>query len=575
MDFVVNMDCVRNDIRMRLPVFLFPQFCPTMKITPAREDDYMDWTHAHYPYPSQRMTVYAKNGAVATSQPLAAAAGLEVLRKGGNAVDAAVAAAATLTVVEPTSNGIGGDAFALVWTGGRLHGLNASGPAPQLLTPEVVKGEGLESMPVYGWLPVTVPGVPAAWAALVERWGKLSLEQVLQPAIRYAEEGYPLSPVLADYWHRAVRTAEKRWRGELFREWFRLFAPEGRAPRIGEIWRSPAHARTLLQIAETGAKSFYRGELAERIDAHARATGGMLRGEDLANYRPEWVDPIHVSYRGHEVWEIPPNGQGLVALLALRLLEEREFMARERIDTFHWQMEAIKLAFAIGKETITDPDKMKWSVDTLLSDAFIREQRTRLGEEAREYDGVKPAAGGTVYLATADGEGNMVSFIQSNYMGFGSGVVVPDTGIALQNRGHTFSLDPEHINVLEPGKRTYHTIIPGFLTKGGEAIGPFGVMGGYMQPQGHLQVVMNMIDFDLNPQSSLDAPRWCWTEGKVVQVERGMPAWIVQGLLEKGHDIRIAPNSGSFGRGQIIRRDAAGVLAVAAEPRTDGSIAVF
>ncbi|PTM58446.1 gamma-glutamyltransferase family protein [Desmospora activa] len=535
----------------------------------------MDWTPTHYPYPSQRMTVYAKNGAVATSQPLAAAAGLEILRKGGNAIDAAVATAAVLTVVEPTSNGIGGDAFALVWTGGRLHGLNASGPAPQLLTPEVVKGKGLESMPTYGWLPVTVPGAPAAWAALVERWGKLTLKQVMEPAIRYAEEGYPLSPVLANYWSRAVHTAKQRWNEDLYQEWFQVFAPEESAPREGELWRSPAHARTLLQIAETGAKSFYRGELAERIDAHARATGGMLRGEDLADYRPEWVDPISVSYRGHEVWEIPPNGQGLVTLLALRLLEEREFVARERIDSFHRQIEAIKLAFAIGKETITDPDKMKWSVEKLLSDAFIREQRTRMGEEARTYHGVKPDAGGTVYLATADGEGNMVSFIQSNYMGFGSGIVVPDTGIALQNRGHTFSLDPDDINVLAPGKRTYHTIIPGFLTRAGEAIGPFGVMGGFMQPQGHLQVVMNMIDFHLNPQSTLDAPRWCWTEGKTVQVERGVPAWIVQGLLEKGHDIRIAPNAGPFGRGQLIRRDEAGVLAVATEPRTDGSVAAF
>ncbi|MDR6224725.1 gamma-glutamyltransferase family protein [Desmospora profundinema] len=535
----------------------------------------MDWSQTHYPYPSQRRTVYAKNGVVATSQPLAAEAGLEVLRKGGNAVDAAVATAAALTVLEPTSNGIGGDAFALVWTGGNLYGLNASGPAPAALTPDLLKEAGRETMPAYGWLPVTVPGAPAAWAALVERWGKLPLTAVLEPAIRYAEEGYPLSPVLATFWSRAVRTAEQRWEGDWYREWFRVFAPEGRAPRAGEMWRSPGHGRTLRLIAETGAESFYRGELAERIDTYARATGGVLRAEDLADYRPEWVDPIHVSYRGHEVWEIPPNGQGLVTLLALQLLEEKGFAGRERIDTYHRQMEAIKLAFAIGRETITDPRKMEWTVEELLSDAFALKQRDRLGEEAREYRGVKPDVGGTVYLAAADGEGNMVSFIQSNYMGFGSGIVVPGTGIALQNRGHTFSLEPDHVNVLEPGKRTYHTIIPGFLTRGGEAVGPFGVMGGFMQPQGHLQVVSNLVDFHLNPQSALDAPRWCWTEGKTIQVEQGVPGWIVQGLLDRGHDIRVAPDAGLFGRGQMILRNEAGVLAAGTEPRTDGSAAAY
>jgi gamma-glutamyltranspeptidase/glutathione hydrolase len=535
----------------------------------------MDWNETHYPYPSQRQTVYAKNGVVATSQPLAAAAGLETLRRGGNAIDAAVATAAALTVLEPTSNGIGGDAFALVWTEGNLYGLNGSGPAPWGLTPDGVESQGWQEMPTYGWLPVTVPGAPAAWAALVQRWGKLPLTQVLEPAIRYAEEGYPLSPVLSTSWSHAVRRGSERWEGDLFHEWFRVFAPEGRAPRVGEVWRSVDHARTLRAIAETGATAFYQGELAERIDAHARATGGVLRGEDLADYQPEWVQPISIDYRGYEVWEIPPNGQGLVALLALSLLSEEGFHGREQIQTYHRQMEAIKLAFAIGQETITDPRKMTRSVEALLSPDFIRQQRTRLGERANVYRGVKPDAGGTVYVATADGEGNMVSFIQSNYMGFGSGIVVPGTGIALQNRGHTFSLNPDHVNVLEPGKRTYHTIIPGFLTRSGQAVGPFGVMGGFMQPQGHLQVISNLVDFHLNPQSALDAPRWCWTEGKTIEVERGVPEWIIQGLLERGHDIRVATDSGLFGRGQMICRDAAGVFAAGTEPRTDGSVAAY
>ncbi|PTX64692.1 gamma-glutamyltranspeptidase/glutathione hydrolase [Melghirimyces profundicolus] len=534
----------------------------------------MQFHPLHQPYPSQRTTVYAKKGMVATSQPLAAQAGLDMLKKGGNAVDAAIATAAALTVLEPTSNGIGGDAFALVWTGGKLHGLNASGPAPRGISIDGVRKAGHERIPRFGWLPVTVPGAPAAWAELSRRFGKLSLTAVLEPAVRYAEEGYPLTPVLAKYWEKGAAVF-RPLDGPEFESWFRTFTPEGRAPRAGEVWRSPDHARTLTSIAETGADSFYRGDLAEKMDRFAREHGGFLRKEDLEAFRPEWVDPIHIRYRGYEVWEIPPNGQGLVALMALNLLKAFDFGERETAATYHRQIEAMKLAFADGEAYITERERMPYSVEALLSDRYAEERRRLIGDSARLPSAGSPRPGGTVYLAATDGEGNQVSFIQSNFMGFGSGLVVPGTGISLQNRGYTFSLDPDHANALEPGKRTYHTIIPGFLTREGRPVGPFGVMGGYMQPQGHLQVVMNTVDFGLNPQSALDAPRWRWVEGKTVEVERGVPDAIVQELIRRGHDIRIATDPGGFGRGQIIWRGEDGVLAGGTEPRTDGSIAAW
>lgn len=527
-----------------------------------------------YPYVSRRTATFAQNGMVATSQPLAAQAGLEMLKKGGNAVDAAIATAACLTVVEPTSNGIGGDAFALVWVKDKLYGLNASGPAPQSISIEAVKAKGHETMPKYGWTPVTVPGAPAAWAVLSKRFGRLPLTEVLKPAIEYAENGYPLSPTLAHYWKIAYDTY-KQCTGEAFAHWFATFAPNGRAPRAGEVWKSSAHARTLRLIAETEAESFYRGELAEKIAAFSRACNGFLSEADLAAYQPEWVEPISVHYRGFDVWEIPPNGQGMVALMALNILKGFHFPAKDTTDTYHKQIEAIKLAFTDGKHYITDPSKMRVSVAELLSEEYATRRRALIGEEAMTPEPGQPRSSGTVYLCTADREGNMVSFIQSNYMDFGSGVVVPDTGIALQNRGHNFSLDPNHANCLEPGKRTYHTIIPGFLTKDGKAVGPFGVMGGFMQPQGHVQVVMNTIDFHLNPQASLDAPRWQWREGKTVELERHFPEHIALALERKGHNIKWAQPGHSFGRGQIIWRDENGVLVGGTDMRTDGCIAAW
>ena len=529
----------------------------------------------YHPYPSQRKPVYAKNGMVATSQPLAAQAGLAMLKKGGNAIDAAIATAACLTVVEPTSNGIGGDAFALVWVKGELFGLNASGPAPQGISIEKLQEAGYTEIPKTGWVPVTVPGAPAGWAALSKRFGRLPLIEVLQPAIDYASEGFPISPTLGFYWEKACQSYRKL-KGPEFKHWFNTFAPEGRAPKVGEVWTSQGHADTLSSIAESNAESFYRGVLAEKIDQFSEETGGYLKAEDLANYSPEWVEPIKVDYRGYDVWEIPPNGQGLIALQALNLLAGFNFPAKESLETYHKQIEALKLSFADGQNYITDSLHMKQSIEGLLSESYAKERRSLIGTEAIMPEPGQPPKGGTVYLATADSEGNMVSFIQSNYMGFGSGLVVPGTGIGLQNRGHNFSFDPAHDNALKPGKRPYHTIIPGFLSKGNQPVGPFGVMGGFMQPQGHVQVIMNTIDFQMNPQAALDAPRWQWMEGKKVLVEHAFSNPMALALAERGHDISVALNSGVFGRGQIIWRDPdSGVLVGGTEPRTDGTVAAW
>ncbi|EGO64721.1 gamma-glutamyltransferase [Acetonema longum] len=536
----------------------------------------MNFDPLYYPYPSRRSVVYAKNGMVATSQSLAAQAGLAILRQGGNAVDAAVATAACLTVVEPVSNGIGGDAFALVWMKDTLYGLNASGPAPAAISLEAVRQAGYQEMPKNGWLPVTVPGTPSAWAELNRRFGRLPLSAVLQPAITYAEQGFPVSPVISKQWDSGFKRFQAA-AGDEFRHWFDTFAPQGMPLRAGELWRSPDHAATLQAIAETGAKAFYEGKLAERIEAFAKQYGGYLRQKDLAEYHSEWVDPINVNYRGYDVWEIPPNGHGLVTLLALNILKGFDFDpdSKEGAETYHKQMEAIKLAFADGMKYITDPKAMKVQLKDLLSDAYADERRKRISQTSLEPTAGQPPKGGTVYLATADGEGNMVSYIQSNYMGFGSGLVVPGTGVALHNRGCNFSLDPNHDNCLAPGKRPYHTIIPGFLTKDGRAVGPFGVMGGFVQPQGHLQMVMNTVDFGLNPQASLDAPRWQWTEGKTIEVEHQFPDCIAEALERKGHVIKRTVGNVTMGRGQIIWRDSQGVLAGGTEPRTDGAAAAW
>jgi len=527
------------------------------------------------PYPLSRSTVYAKKGMVATSQPLAAQAGLDMLKKGGNAVDAAIAAAACLTVVEPTSCGIGGDAFAIVWMKNEMYGLNGSGPSPKSISIDAVKSAGYTTMPQRGWTPVTVPGVPAAWGALSKKFGKLSLLECLTPAINYAAQGYPISPLLHRMWEDIYKHFKENYgNSPEFAQWFKVFAPNDRAPEIGEIWHSQGHANTLSEIGETNAESFYRGSLADKIAAASKANGGYLKKSDLEDYHAEWVKPVSINYRGYDIWEIPPNGQGIVPLIALNILKGYNFTDRDSVETLHKQFEAMKLAFTAGRQEITDPRYMTVSVEDLLSESYAQQLRNHITNTAIEPIGVKPSKGGTVYLATADSEGNMVSYIQSNFMEFGSGMVVPDTGICLQNRGFEFRLDPAHVNHLAGGKKTYHTIIPGFMTQSGKAIGPFGVMGVYMQPQGHVQVLMNTIDFKLSPQAALDAPRWQWREGKTFWIESRFPKHLGDAMALKGHLVDMALDSISFGRGQIIWRDPeTGVLAGGTESRTDGAVA--
>ena len=494
-------------------------------------------------------------------------------------MDAAVAAAAALTVVEPTANGIGSDAFALIWSAKerRLYGLNASGPAPMLATVERVLADGQDvnsRMPAWGWTPVTVPGAPKAWAAITERFGNLSLQENLKPAVNYARDGYPCAPNLSAIWKREHERYQKVLRGEAFDNWFRTFASNG-SPEAGDIIRLPQHAETLEAIGSTNADAFYTGELSKRIDSESRKHGGYLRYEDMAAYQPVWIDPISIRYRGYDVCEIPPNGQGIVALMALNILKEFPLTDREDPRTVHRQLEAVKMAFADAFRYITDPDRMEIDYRDLLSPSYGAMRAREMGERAQIWTHRLPPKSGTVYLCCADGEGNMVSYIQSNYMGFGSGIVVEGTGISLQNRGADFSLDPGAANCLMPGKRTYHTIIPGFLMKDGRPMGPFGVMGAYMQPQGHVQVMTNYIDFHLDPQQALDAPRWQWLRDGTVTVESRFSPDLAQALRRLGHDVRLDINTPSFGRGQMIVRLDNGVLVGGTESRTDSNIACY
>jgi len=520
-----------------------------------------------YPYPSRRTVVVGRRGAVATSQPQAALAGMEMLLAGGNAVDAAVAMAIALTVLEPTSNGIGSDAFALVHDGQKLHGLSANGMSPAGLDLPTFARSG--QVPSRGWLPVTVPGAPSAWRDLHDKFGKLPFEQLFEPAIRYAQEGFAVSPETGRNWARIEQTF-----GPLaepcYQPFKQVFMPGGRAPRPGELWRSPRHAETLREIARTGAESFYSGRLAAQIADFAAATGGYLTRADLSAYRPEWVEPLSVRYRGVEVHQIPPPGQGLAALIALKILEDLEIAKypRDSVESFHLQIEAMKLAFADVQRYVADPRFMTVSTAELLDPAYLSRRRRLIEERAQAVQAGAPR-GGTVYLCTADGE-LQVSFIQSNYMGFGAGIVVDGTGISLQNRGAGFVLEEGHPNQYAPAKKPFHTIIPGFLTRDGKPLGPFGVMGGHMQPQGHLQVVVNLEDYGLNPQAALDALRWQWMRGLQVELEAGVPLHLAHGLKERGHDVVIQSEWASFGRGQIILKPAEAFLA-ATEPRADGT----
>ena len=525
-----------------------------------------------YSHRSQRRVVFARNGMVCSSQPLAAQAGLDMLKRGGNAVDAAIAAAATLTVVEPTSNGLGGDAFAQIWSGGRLYGLNSSGPAPALADAAFLR-ERFGEVPAEGWYGVNVPGIPAAWAEASRRFGRLPFAELLTPAISYAEEGFPVAPIVSRLW---ADDFKRFWpmRGErAFKPWFDTFAPDGKPPVAGSVVKLPGHAETLRSLAATGCESFYRGDLAQKIDEWSRLTGGWLRGDDLAAYESEWVEPIGIDYRGYRVWELPPNGHGLVVLMTLGILSGFDKLDGS-IESVHRAIEAMKLAYADGKQYITDRRYMPYGVEQLLNADYLAARRALIGENALTPIPGSPDCGGTVYFCTADRDGNMVSWIQSNYNSFGSGIVVPGTGIAFHDRGCNFSLDPASPNCMTPGKRPYHTIIPGFLTKDGQAVGPFGVMGAFMQPQGHVQVLINQLDLGMNPQEALDAPRWQWTGGKRIEVERDLPSDASGELLRRGHELSTG-DSVNFGRGQIIWRGKDGTLCGATEPRADGGIACY
>ncbi|MFB9238510.1 gamma-glutamyltransferase family protein [Plantactinospora siamensis] len=538
-----------------------------------------------------RPPLYAPNGVVATSQPLAAAAGLAALRRGGTAVDAALAAAITLTVVQPGSNDIGGDLFALVWDGDRLHGLNGSGRSPAALDRAAVlaaAGAGTEpvaalgggqasgpAMPARGWLPVTVPGAPAGWHDLHERFGRLPFAELFADAIGYAEHGYPVSPYVARAWDLAVRV-HAGLAGPEFAEWPRVFTVDGgRAPRVGERWRNPGAAEALRRIAGSGAEDFYRGRIAAALHAYSVRTGGLLSGDDLAAHRSSWVAPLRVGYRDHEVWELPPNGQGVAALLALAILDGVDPAGMPPAEWAHWQIEAVKLGFADTHAYVTDPDLMRVSGADLLDPAYVAGRRALVGARAALPVPGEPGRGGTVYLCAADGAGMMVSLIQSTYLSFGSHVVLPGYGFGLQDRGLAFRLDPAHPDAVGPAKRPFHTIIPGFLTRGGEPVGPFGVMGGHMQPQGHVQLISATVDRGLDPQAALDLPRWYWHAGRAVQVESAMvdgPGGrdLVAGLRGRGHEVTVPPDAAVFGHGQAIWRGPGGYVA-GSEPRTDGT----
>ncbi|RJX24100.1 MAG: gamma-glutamyltransferase [Acholeplasma sp.] len=536
----------------------------------------MRWFPMSHKIQATRHVVYAKHGMVATSEPQAAQAGLDILRRGGNAIDAAIAVASTLTVTEPTSNGIGGDNFAIVWYKNQLYGLNSSGQAPKLLSLEALMKRKMSKMPTYGLTPVTVPGAVAGWAELSKRFGQLSLKDSLKPAIDYARHGFVVQKTIAESWQKATQIYQKNLQHEMFSPWFETFTKKMIPPKEGEVFYLKDHANTLEEIGDTLGMSFYRGKIADHIDQFSKHFDGFLRKEDLESFSPEWVEPIKSNYRGYDIYELPPNGQGIIALMALNILENFTYKDKEMIMTYHRQMEAIKLAFADGMTYVADPKHMKTSIQSLLSKNYAWKRSQEIKTNAIDPKPGRPINSGTVYFAVADQEGNMVSMIQSNYMGFGSGIVIPGTGIALHNRGLNFSLDPKSPNVVSPEKRPYHTIIPGFLMKDRIPLGPFGVMGGYMQPQGHVQVLMNLIDFNMNPQEALDAPRFMWVEGKKIIVEPDFSPKMVEGLLRKGHEITYESNLGHFGRGQIILKDPiTGVYVGGTEKRCDGSIASY
>ena len=534
-----------------------------------------------YAYPSRRNVVYARKAMACTSIPQGAQIGLDVMKAGGNAVDAAVAMAAAMPLLEPTSNGLGSDCFALVWVEAekKLYGLNASGVAPAALSAALVRELGHQTMPQAGWIPTMVPGAPAGWAELNRRFGTKPLPQLFAPAISAAREGVPVQMNLEPMWEedaRRIAAAMERDPSPHAYWWERFMKPDGTPYRAGDVFRWEEYAQTLEELAATGCESYYRGPLMEQIVAFSRATGGYFCEDDFRNYKPEWVEPISTDYKGYTVCEIPPNGHGITVLMALNLLKGLKLSdQKDCADTYHKILESIKLAFADTRTYVADPRYMRTRVEDLLSEEYAARRRALISEQALTPEAGDPSCGGTIYLCTADPQGNMVSFIQSNYTTFGAGVAIPGTGISLQNRGANFSLDEGSDNCLAGGKRSYHTIIPGFLMRDGEAVGPFGVMGAFMQPQGHVLVVVNTVDYHMNPQEALDAPRIQWTGGKHIQLEREVPAHIVQDLARRGHEVEIVNSNLHMGRGQIIWKTENGLYIGGTEPRCDGTVAAW
>jgi gamma-glutamyltranspeptidase/glutathione hydrolase len=529
------------------------------------------WTN---PYPSARTPLFARN-IVSTSQPLAAQAGLRLLQQGGNAVDAAIAAAATITLTEPCSNGLGSDCFALVWDGSQLLGLNASGTAPAAWTLDYFEkkygGDLTATRPLRGWDTVTVPGAVGGWGALHQRLGRLPFEQVLAPAIEYAERGFAISPNVQEKWRLAA---------PLLREqpgFAEHFLPKGRVPHVGEHFVLPHAAQTLKLIAQTHGEAFYRGELAARLVAHAAEHGGVMTEADLASYEPQWVDSLHTQFHRHTLHEIPPNGQGITALMTLGLLRHTP-LAQLEVDSpdwHHWQIEAIKAAFADVYAHVSDPRSMRVTSEQLLDDDYLKSRAALIDPQRAQHWGPgELPRGGTIYLTTADESGMMVSFIQSNYLGFGSGVVVPGTGISLHNRGHAFSMLADHPNVVAPGKRPFHTIIPAFLMAQGQPQMSFGVMGANMQPQGQVQTLTRMLLAHQQPQAACDAPRWKWNKALDIEVEPNMPDSVKTELARRGHRIATVNDPYlDFGAGQFIWRlgdSAVDGYVAASDSRRDG-----
>jgi gamma-glutamyltranspeptidase / glutathione hydrolase len=520
-----------------------------------------------FPYAWPRKPLLAAN-VVATSQPLAAQAGLQMLAEGGTAVDAILAAAITLTLVEPVSNGIGSDAFAILWDGKQLHGLNASGRSPAGWTPRYFAGE--KAMPMRGWNTVTVPGCVSAWADLHRRFGKLPFARLFEAAIRYGREGFLISPTIALQWEKQVPELKSQ---PGFAE---AFMPGGRAPRAGERFTYRQHAAVLEQIAASHGEAFYKGDLAGKIEMHAKKHDGAMRASDLASHRADWIAPLQVDYRGYTLHELPPNGHGIVALIALGILEHFALRSHpvDGADSLHLQIEAMKLAFADSWRYVADLDHMDIQPQQLLDKAYLKSRAGLIDmKRAQDFGHGTPPRGGTVYLTAADASGMMVSFIQSNYMGFGSGVVVD--GISLQNRGATFVLNPGHPNCVGPNKRPYQTIIPGFVTKGGQPVMSFGVMGGTMQPQGHAQVLARIADYDQHPQTACDGPRFRIVQGLDVNVEGGFAPNVLDELKSRGHRIvELAEGYMDFGSAQLIWKLDGGYVA-ASDPRRDGQAVGF